>query len=410
METTHTTAEEEESNNVPNLYSPQALPTNSDIADGSGDVAVHDNSSINTGDNHHGNNDGNFHHDNKDDDHHHGNNSDDITITNPPIASLSMPSGDITDSDDDIMEGGEPPVKEKTNVTAEEQAQVDDSNWVMVERPSVTSDDQSLESMDSLTEECVETIGSCDPTGISLGAQTEVITDNSELPVGSVEQPVVATTTAAVGTSSVSSSLPLDTGNQDAGGSVADDEAEEDEMDDWWRSKGPGATKPPTMTSSSSSTQQPKWSSLKFTKQLKTRWGMGSSSVVTTTTAKDAQVTMVTPTKASDVLAWFPEEEEKKELALPTAEEIAETKEREEQLAAARKEREREKLAKMEETAVSKGNDTTAVSDRESQDTSQQDQIEQPTPTNGLYCVNLSLRVYNNYYGILIIIVHSWYY
>ena len=100
-----------------------------------------------------------------------------------------------------------------------------------------------------------------------LGVQEEVITDD-QLP--SVEHSVVTMTTAVVMSPSL---LPLDTANQDVGGWVADDEAEEDEMEDWWRCKGPSTTKPSTMNSN---TQQPKWNSLKFTKQLKTRWGMTS--------------------------------------------------------------------------------------------------------------------------------------
>ena len=348
------TASEEESNDIHNLYSPQALPTNNDITDGSGDVTV--NNVINTGDSHHDNNDNDI-------------------VAAPPTTSLTTPSGNITDSDDDIMATPVHPVKETSdNISAEEQRTDNDSDWVIVERPSVTSDDQSLESMDSLTEECVEVmdpIGSCDPASSLLGAQEEVIAYSND-DMASVEQSVVTTATVVTATSS---SLPLDTANQDAGGSVADDEAEEDEMDDWWRSKGPSTTKP--TTTSSGAALQPKWNSLKFTKQLKTRWGMTSANPVTMTTAKEPQATTVTMSKSSDMLAWFSEEEEKKELALPTAEEIAETKEREEQIAAAaaaKKERERERLlAKMEETAMKKDKEAMA-DDKQSQAIGHEDQ------------------------------------
>lgn len=352
---------EEENDSVPNLYSPQAPPTKNDITDGSGDVAVNDDV-INTGDHLLDNNENNI-------------------AAAPPTTSMTMSSGNITDSDEDIMETPVYPVKESSDVTIKE-IHFNENDWVMVERPSVTSDDQSLESMDSLTEECVEVmdpIGSCDPASSLLGAQEEVIAySNDDMP--SVEQSIVTTTTVVTS----SSSLPLDATNQDAGGAVADDEAEEDEMDDWWRSKGPSATKPATTTSSTAA-RQPKWNSLKFTKQLKTRWGMTSSNAVTMTTAKEPQATMVTSTKSSDVLAWFSEEEEKKELALPTAEEIAETKEREEQIAAAaaaKKEREREKLvAKMEEAAIKNGNEA-VTDDKQSQGTGQEDKHADQPPTH----------------------------
>ena len=359
-EATPTTASTDvTSEDVPNLYSPQAPPTNIDITDVSS-VDVAENDAVNEGD---------CRHDNSGD-----------KIVAHPIASLTTASeGDITDSDDDIME-----VKDEDDV---KQNVIDENDWVLVERPSVTSDDQSLDSMDSLTEECVKATDpmvscdpmvsydpmvSCDPVSSLLGVQEVIAHSNDDM--SSVEQSVSATSTTVV----TSSSLPLDTANQDAGGSVADDEAEEDEMDDWWRAKGPTTTKSSTTTTNTA--PQPKWNTLKFTKQLKTRWGMASSSAVTMTTAKEAQPTTVTSPKSGNLLAWFPEEEEKKELALPTAEEIAETKEREERLAAAaaaKKEREKEKLlAKMEEAAMRKDSETEAQSS--------QQQLDQPTPSNGM--------------------------
>ena len=380
-ETTPTTATTDvisEDDNVPNLYSPQAPPTNNDVTDNditdvssSGDVAVNDNNAVNAGD---------CPHDNNDD-----------KIVAQPIASLTTPSGDITDSDEDIMEAPNASLKDEGTVEQQELLPrvIDDNDWVMVERPSVTSDDQSLESMDSLTEECIETtdpMGSCDPASSLLGVQ-EVIAHSSDNMSG-IEQCVITTSTTVV----TSSLLPLDTANQDAGGSVADDEAEEDEMDDWWRSKGPAKSSTTTNTA-----QQPKWNSLKFTKQLKTRWGMASSTAVTTTTAKEAQPTTVTSTKSGNLLAWFPEEEEKKELALPTAEEIAETKEREEQLAAAaaaKKEREKEKLlAKIEEAAMRKDSETSETEAHSSSQDNEQQQLDQPTPSNGMVDVLLLLIV-----------------
>ena len=376
-ETTPTTIDSTEANvvseedNVPSLYSPPAPPTNNDITDVSGDVAVNDNNAINTGD------------------HRHDKNDSDI-VTAPPITSLTTPPGDITDSDDEIMETT-PLMKDKTSdcVTVEgQQQQVDDGGWVMVDRPSVTSDDQSLESMDSLTEECVEPIGSCDPTSSSVGAQEEVVTGNDQLT--SVGHSVVTTTPAVV----TSSSLPLDTASQDGGGSVADDEAEEDEMDDWWRSKGPTTTKPSTTATSSSS--QPKWNSLKFTKQLNSRWSMASSSnLVTMATAKEPQPTTLTPTKSSDVLAWFSEEEEKKELVLPTAQEIAETKQREEEIAAAAAAKREKLLARKEEAtaataAAVKKDSETELSEKDSLSLDQGQQQDQPTPAaNGLFIIIL---------------------
>ena len=360
-----------EDEHVPNLYSPQALPTN-DIVDmsSSGDVAVNDNIDVNPGDHHHDNTDN--------------------EVVAQPVTSLTTPSGDITDSDEDIMEAPDASLKDEDRVEQQQSHVSDDENWVMVERPSVTSDDQSLESMDSLTEECMEAtdpMGSCDPASSLLGVQ-EVIAHSSDN-MSSIEQCIVTTSTTDV----TSSLLPLDTASQDAGGSVADDEAEEDEMDDWWRSKGPSTTKSPTNIA-----QQPKWSSLKFTKQLKTRWGVPSSSAVTMTTAKEPQPTTVTSTKSGKLLAWFPEEEEKKELALPTAEEIAETKEREEQLAAAaaaKKERDREKLlAKMDEALARRASES---SETEAQSSSQ-DNEHQPTPTNGMLLIIVMLLLITYYY------------
>ena len=334
-----------------------------DVTEASGDLAVNDNA-INAG--LHGNND---------------------NIAALPVTSVATPSGNITDSDDEIMATDEPSVKA-------EGGPVDD-DWVMVERPSLTSDDQSLESMDSLTEECMDPIVSCDPVVScdpmascdpvsSLGAE-EVITDSNN--VSSVEQCIVTTTVLT------SSSLPLDTSLQDMGGSIADDEAEDDEMGDWWRSKGP-TTKPSAVTkpsTTSTNTQQPKWNSLRLTKQLKSRWGMPSSGTVTTTTAKEAQPTTVTSTKSGNLSAWFPEEEEKKELALPTAEEIAETKEREKQLAAAaaaKKEREKEKLLAKKEQ-LRKDSETSEMGVQENQ----QQNLDQPTSSNGMELLILEVLI-----------------
>jgi len=268
----------------------------------------------------------------------------DVTATEiaPPTLTVPPPNdiitGEITDSDEELM--------------STKSVGKDDDDWVMVERPSLTSDDQSLDSVDSIVDDEVLPEGNTitvettdqEPEEVEMAdVAMEVVDNDKHITTEIVEHDkCVAMNTVDNNKQDKPSPLLSDTAaNQDGGGSTADDEAEDDdEVDakDWWRTKGPSTT-----TSSSSSVvtkQQPRWTSLKFTRQLKSRWGMASSSspaVTMTTVAKEppkASTSPVLTSKTSELSTWFPDDDEHKKPVFPSAGEIAEAKQLQEKMAA----------------------------------------------------------------------------
>ena len=324
------------------------VPTvsSSDVITGSGDLSVGDN--VTTGD----------HHDDSD-----------VTaaaVAPPTSCNNDIITGNITDSDEELM---------STKSAGK------DDDWVIVERPSLTSDDQSLDSVDSIVDDEVLPEGNTvtiettdqEPEEVEMtDVATEVVDDDKHISMEIVENNKHVTMDT-VDNNKQDNTLPLlsDTAtNQDGGGSTADDEAEDDdEVDtkDWWRTKGPSTT------TSVDTKQQPRWTSLKFTRQLKSRWGMTSSSPVATmtTVAKEPPKTStspVLPSKTNELSTWFPDEDDRKEPVFPSAGEIAEAKQLQEKMAA-------EAAAKK----TKKSSPTTSDhSDKEQQcDTQQQTQSQQ---------------------------------
>jgi len=308
------------SNVVAELYS--ALPTTEDSQSdaptttsidvtGSGDLSVGDN--VTTGDEH-------------------GNGDITATVVTPPTSSAPPPNdivtGDITDSDEELM--------------STKSAGKDDNDWVMVERPSLTSDDQSLDSVDSIVDDEVLTntvtmeTTDQEPEEVEMTDVAMDVVDNDKHITTEIVEHDKCFTVDHSKQDEASLLLSDAVANQDGGGSTADDEAEDDDdvdTKDWWRSKGPSTT-----TSSVVTKQQPKWTSLKFTRQLKSRWGMTSSSpAVTTTVNKEppkANTSPVMTSKTNELSTWFPEDDDHKKPVFPSAGEIAEAKQLEEKMAA----------------------------------------------------------------------------
>ena len=264
----------------------------------------------------------------------HHDNTDDIvappTLPARPLVN-DIITGDITDSDEELMSA---------------KSAGKDDEWVMVERPSLTSDDQSLDSVDSIVDDdvlpegntvTVVTTNQQEPEEVEMtDVAMEVVDNNKHVTVEIVDHDKQTTVDDVdKGKQATTSPLLSDTANQDGGGCTADDEAEDDDVDkDWWRTKGPAATTVSVVTK-----QQPRWTSLKFTRQLKSRWGVTSSPAAVTMTADvkeppKASTSPVLTSKTNELSTWFPDDDERKEPVFPSAGEIAEAKQLQEKMAA----------------------------------------------------------------------------